>query len=53
MKDVGAAQGEPRMDNRGYYFRYNKRSNCLGGQMRYVTADNRDYLLALVRGLRV
>jgi hypothetical protein len=23
----------------------------MGGQMRYVTADNRDFLLALVRGL--
>jgi len=22
-----------------------------GGQMRYVTADNRDFLLALLRGL--
>lgn len=25
--------------------------NRMGGQMRYVTADNRDFLLALVRGL--
>ncbi len=23
----------------------------MGGQMRYVTADNRDFLLALARGL--
>jgi len=32
------------------YF-YNKRFNRAGGQMRYVTADNRDFLLALVRGM--
>jgi hypothetical protein len=25
--------------------------NRMGGQMRYVTADNRDFLLALVRGV--
>lgn len=25
--------------------------NRMGGQMRYVTADNRDFLLALVKGL--
>jgi hypothetical protein len=33
-------------------FGHNKRFNRMGGQMRYVTAaDNRDFLLALVRGL--
>ncbi len=26
-------------------------SNLMGGQMRYVTADNRDFLLALMPGL--
>ena len=39
------------MDNPDYYLRYNKRFNRMGGQMRYVTADNRDFLLALVQGL--
>lgn len=45
------AQGEPPMDNPDYYLRYNKSFNRMGGQMRYVTADNRDFLLALVKGL--
>jgi hypothetical protein len=44
-------QGEPPMDNADYYLRYNKSFNRMGGQMRYVTSDNRDFLLALVRGL--
>ena len=44
-------QGEPPMDNPDYYLRYNKTFNRMGGQMRYLTADNRDFLLALVRGL--
>ena len=46
-------QGEPPMDNPDYYLRYNKSFNRMGGQMRYVTSDNRDFLLALVRGLEV
>jgi len=33
------------------YLRYNKSFNRAGGTMRYVTSDNRDFLLALVRGL--
>ncbi len=45
------SQGEPPMDNPDYYLRYNKSFNRMGGTMRYVTADNRDFLLALVRGL--
>jgi hypothetical protein len=44
-------KGEPPMDNADYYLRYNKSFNRMGGTMRYVTADNRDFLLALVRGL--
>ena len=44
-------QGEPPMSNADYYLRYNKSFNRMGGTMRYVTADNRDFLLALVRGL--
>jgi hypothetical protein len=39
------------MDNPDYYLRYNKSFNRMGGTMRYATADNRDFLLALVRGL--
>ncbi len=46
------SKGEPPMDNPDYYLRYNKSFNRMGGQMRYVTADNRDFLLALVRGLQ-
>lgn len=45
------SQGEPPMDNPDYYLRYSKSFNRMGGRMRYVTADNRDFLLALVRGL--
>ncbi len=44
-------QGEPPMNNPDYYLRYNKSFNRMGGTMRYVTSDNRDFLLALVRGL--
>lgn len=44
-------QGEPPMDNPDYYLRYNKSFNRMGGHMRYVSADNRDFLLALLRGL--
>lgn len=39
------------MFNPDCYFRYNKSFNRMGGQMRYVTADNQDFLLALVWGL--
>ncbi|OQC07804.1 MAG: hypothetical protein BWX80_00834 [Candidatus Hydrogenedentes bacterium ADurb.Bin101] len=45
------SQGEPPMDNPDYYLRYNKSFNRMGGQMRYVMADNRDFLLTLVQGL--
>lgn len=44
-------KGEPPMDNPDYYLRYNKSFNRMGGTMRYVTADNRDFLLALVKGM--
>lgn len=46
------SQGEPPMDNPDYYLRYNKSFNRMGGEMRYVTADNRDFLLALAQGLK-
>ena len=40
-------QGEPPETNPDYYLRYNKSFNRMGGEMRYLTADNRDFLLAL------
>jgi hypothetical protein len=45
------SKGEPPMDNPDYYLRYNKTFNRMGGSMRYITADNRDFLLALWQGL--
>lgn len=44
-------KGEPPVDNPDYYLRYNKSFNRMGGQMRYLTADNRDFLLALSQSL--
>jgi len=41
------SRGEPPADNPDYYLRYNKSFNRMGGTMRYLTADNRDFLLAL------
>lgn len=46
-------QGEPPMDNPDYYLRYNKTFSRMGGEMRYLTADNRDLLLALYQELSV
>ncbi len=40
-------QGEPPSDNPDYYLRYNKTFARMGGTMRYVSADNRDFLTAL------
>ena len=45
-------QGEPPEDNPDYYLRYNKSFNRMGGEMRYLSADNRDFLLALSQSLR-
>jgi hypothetical protein len=39
--------GEPPMDNPAYYLRYCKTFSRMGGEMNYLTADNRDFLLAL------
>jgi hypothetical protein len=39
------------MDNPDYYLRYNKSFNRMGDQMRYMMADNSDFLLALMRGV--
>ena len=44
-------QGEPPQDNPDYYLRYNKSFNRMGGTMRYITADNRDFLLAIYHAL--
>ena len=44
-------QGEPPESNPDYYLRYNKSFNRMGGEMRYVSADNRDFLLHLHKTL--
>jgi hypothetical protein len=44
-------QGEPPEDNPDYYLRYCKSFSRMGGTMRYLSADNRDFLLAVLRGL--
>ncbi len=46
-----ANDGEPPMDNPAYYLRYCKSFNRMGGEMHYLTADNRDFLLALYQKL--
>lgn len=46
-----ANAGEPPMDNPAYYLRYCKTFNRMGGEMHYLTADNRDFLLALYQKL--
>lgn len=43
--------GEPPADNPAYYLRYCKTFSRMGGTMRYLSAHNRDFLLALVREL--
>jgi hypothetical protein len=46
-----AKNGEPPMDNPTYYLRYCKTFNRMGGEMHYLTADNRDFLLAIYQKL--
>ena len=46
------SQGEPPVSNPDYYLRYNKSFNRMGGAMRYLSADNRDFLLALLQALQ-
>ncbi len=43
--------GEPPPENPAYYLRYCKTFSRMGGTMRYVTADNRSFLVALYRAL--
>ncbi len=40
-------KGEPPHDNPAYYLRYCKTFSRMGGEMHYITADNRDFLLEL------
>ena len=40
-------KGEPPMNNPAYYLRYCKTFNRMGGEMHYLTSDNRDFLLSL------
>ncbi len=41
------SKGEPPQDRPEYYLRYLKTFSRMGGTMRYLTADNRDFFLAL------
>ncbi|MGI9458167.1 MAG: hypothetical protein ACR2NU_16505, partial [Aeoliella sp.] len=43
------SQGEPPEENPAYYLRYNKTFNRMGGTLKYLQADNRDFLLNLVQ----
>jgi hypothetical protein len=43
--------GEPPMDNPAYYLRYCKTFARMGGTLRYLQADNRDFFLSLLRAL--
>ena len=47
------SKGEPPADNPDYYLRYNKTFARMGGTMRYLSADNRDFLLTLAQALAV
>ncbi len=44
-------KGEPPWDSPEFYVRYNKTFSRMGGTMRYLASDNRDFLLALLRCL--
>ena len=43
--------GEPPMTDPAYYLRYLKTFNRMGGKMKYLSADNRDFLLAVYQKL--
>lgn len=43
--------GEPPMNNPAYYMRYLKTFSRMGGEMEYLSADNRDFLVQLYRVL--
>lgn len=44
-------KGEPPEDNPDYYLRFNKSFSRMGGTLRYLSMDNRDFLLALSQAL--
>ncbi len=44
--------GEPPADDPAYYLRYLKTFSRMGGTMRYLSADNRDFFLSLLSVLR-
>lgn len=44
--------GEPPADNPAYYLRYCKTFSRMGGEMEYLSADNREFLLALHHALK-
>lgn len=44
--------GEPPEDNPDYYIRYCKSFTRMGGELRYASADNRDFLLELAHTLQ-
>jgi hypothetical protein len=44
--------GEPPADNPAYYLRYCKTFSRMGGEMHYITADNRDFIPELYRCLK-
>jgi hypothetical protein len=44
--------GEPPINNPAYYLRYCKTFSRMGGDMDYLTADNRDFLLTLFQELK-
>jgi hypothetical protein len=46
------ADGEPPANNPAYYVRYCKTFSRMGGTMRYLSADNRDFFLTLLQQLR-
>jgi len=46
-------QSEPPPERPEYYLRYMKTFSRMGGTARYVAADNRDFLLALLHALEV
>jgi hypothetical protein len=43
--------GEPPPNDAAYYLRYLKTFNRMGGTMKYLSADNRDFLLAIYQNL--
>ena len=45
-------KGEPPEDNPDYYLRYNKTFSRMGGTLRYMSEDNRNFLLNLAQHLK-